>query len=914
LFLPSLHSQKNPNSVPQKLKKTTLQLSWEDGFQFAGYYAAKEKGFYREAGLDVELLRGSPSINPINIVLSGKAEFGVAASDIMLSRLKGKPIIALAAIFQHSPSIFISLKKSKIKTPKDLPGKKVMLAEKTQNAEFYAILNKEGIPNDSIMPVPYVSGLENLINGKIDVLDAYLTDQPFMLNKKDIPYNAIKPATYGIDFYGDCLFTKASILKTDPEKVKAFVNASIKGWEYAMKHQTEIIQLIKCKYKVKDSAKQLEFEATKMKELMLPDIVKIGHMNPDRWRHIARIFIKNENIPMKNGEVDSIIKDFTYLPYEKMDYSKVYFGILIASLIVIIALAYSYSLKKLISLKTKQLENEIANHKKTVKEKAALNEELKSLINRQEQIIDERASALKESESFYRTTINHLEDAILVVDSNLNITMFNNSLVELNKQYTKEIGNFTGMNIYEAFPFLPENVRKEYEDVFKAGKILRTKDEFPINSQKIVTETSKIPIIRDGKVQEIITVIRDITEEKENEDMIKASEANLSTIFESSESLIMSVDKNMKYIRFNKAYSETIFKIFNYEPQAGRYIFENTPPDRIKFWLPTFEKALKGEKLRYETPLKNGDEIRYYEFWLNPIIQEGDIKGFIAIINDVTARKKMEKEAEIRREQLIQADKMLSLGSLVAGVAHEINNPNNSIVMNVPMLQRAWASIKPIMDAYMEERGDFIVGGLPYSEMQTLIPSLLEGIKGGAERIKTIVSGLKDYARQDPGMPKEKVSLNEVIDKALIILSNKIKNSTRNLKVDLSDKNPLVLASSQKIEQVVINLLENACNALHDSNKKIEIKTDLNENNNTANIIIRDEGVGISASNLKYVQDPFFTTRRDSGGTGLGLSISSGIIKDYGGELHIESITGAGTNITVSMPAHIENGNSKENL
>jgi polar amino acid transport system substrate-binding protein len=207
------------------------------------------------------------------------------------------------------------------------------------------------------------------------------------------------------------------------------------------------------------------------------------------------------------------------------------------------------------------------------------------------------------------------------------------------------------------------------------------------------------------------------------------------------------------------------------------------------------------------------------------------------------------------------------------------------------------------MEKHMEELGDFSVGGLPYSEMRELLPSLLDGIKGGAERIKNIVSGLKDYARQDPGMPKKKVNINDVIDKALLIMSNKLKHSTRNLTVELSGAQPHVMASSQKIEQVVINLVENACNALQDESKKIEIKTNFDKEKNLAQIIIIDEGIGISSSNLKYVRDPFFTTRRDSGGTGLGLSISSGIIKDYGGELQMDSTMGVGTIVTVSFPA-----------
>ncbi|MFH7319109.1 response regulator [Desulfurivibrio sp. D14AmB] len=268
---------------------------------------------------------------------------------------------------------------------------------------------------------------------------------------------------------------------------------------------------------------------------------------------------------------------------------------------------------------------------------------------------------------------------------------------------------------------------------------------------------------------------------------------------------------------------------------------------------------------------------------------------------DIRARKLAEKEAEERRRQLIEADKMASLGILVAGVAHEINNPNNFIAMNAPILRRIWLDIKPILQDYRRTHGEFQMSGLPYSKMAEHVPELLEGIASGAERITKIVRNLNDYARQSAANMNQLFDLNQVVQAALTLLASPLKQATHHLEVDLAESLPPVRGNFQRAEQVAVNLLQNACQALAAPTAAIQVQT----TNEDGLIIlqVRDQGRGIPTRDLKRIQDPFFTTRRDSGGTGLGLSISAGIMEEHGGRLVFSSQPGQGTTARALFPA-----------
>lgn len=301
------------NSTGLSLEKVTMQLRWLHQFQFAGYYAARHKGFYREHGLDVDIIAGSPTRTPVDEVASGRAQYGEANSELLYHYLKGSPLVALAAVFQHSPSVLLTRKDSDIITPHQLAGKRVMMVGGSEDIDFLAMLANEGVKKEDLNIIPSSYNIQDLIAGKTDVFNAYLTNEPYYLLEQGVVAHAIKPINYGVDFYSDILFTSKDEIKNHPQRVKAFRKASLLGWEYAMTHKQEIIELILAEYGPVKSRNHLEFEAESMEDLILPTLIPVGNINPGRIQRMADLMVQFDLI-----EPGISLNDFIYDPDPKI--------------------------------------------------------------------------------------------------------------------------------------------------------------------------------------------------------------------------------------------------------------------------------------------------------------------------------------------------------------------------------------------------------------------------------------------------------------------------------------------------------------------------------------------------------------------------------------------------------------------
>ncbi|MGN7613832.1 response regulator [Magnetococcales bacterium HHB-1] len=273
-------------------EKITIQLKWFHQFQFAGFYAAKEKGFFLEEGLDVTLKQRNPKTSHIEDVLEGKAHYGVADAGLVLSRLQGKPVVLLSQIFQHSPLVFLTLKSSGIRTPYDLIGKRVMADLKgNSDAPLNAMLLKTLGHLNSVKIIPHSYQNQDLLHKKVDAMDGYLTDQPYWFEQRDHPVTIIDPRDYGIDFYGDNLFTIEEEIQNHPQRVKRVIRAVKRGWSYALEHTEEIIALILKKYDHRNlNRDHLRFEAVQTKNIILPQFIQIGTYESSRFQKMAEIY------------------------------------------------------------------------------------------------------------------------------------------------------------------------------------------------------------------------------------------------------------------------------------------------------------------------------------------------------------------------------------------------------------------------------------------------------------------------------------------------------------------------------------------------------------------------------------------------------------------------------------------------
>ncbi|WP_246038255.1 transporter substrate-binding domain-containing protein [Geomonas terrae] len=273
------------------------------------------------------------------------------------------------------------------------------------------------------------------------------------------------------------------------------------------------------------------------------------------------------------------------------------------------------------------------------------------------------------------------------------------------------------------------------------------------------------------------------------------------------------------------------------------------------------------------------------------------------LAREVAEKQEALEKLRMHQDQLVQADKMASLGVLVAGVAHEINNPNGLILLNLPRFEEVFRGSQPILDEYREQHGDFKLGRHSYDRLREELPHMLSETQDAAKRIKRIVTELKDFARRDSADLTELVDLNQCAQAALRLVENTVVKSAHDIAVNLSDVLPPVKGNSQRIEQVIVNLLLNASQSLEGSGKSVHVATRHDRFRDLVLLSVRDEGRGVEPEHLARLTDPFFTTKREEGGCGLGLSISAGIVKQHGGTLIFDSQPGFGTTVTMELPA-----------
>ena len=291
------------------MQKISLQLQWKHQFEFAGFYAAKQKGFYTDVGLDVSFKEYANGIDIVNDVLNKKSTYGTSYSDIVIDYLQGKPIVLVANFFKHSPLVIVT--QSDITLPSELKNKRVMGVEKSlKSAAFLMMFKDFDMDLNSFVNVPPSFSIKEFVDKKVDAMVAYTTNELYALNKAGIKYNVLNPSSYGTEYYDDNLFTSRDELINHPKRVKNFRDASIKGWAYALSHKEEIVKLILDKYNTQHkSYDALMFEARQIQKMMNPTLFKIGSISVRRLRMMAEDFIEMNLLP-KDVSLD--FSDFVY--------------------------------------------------------------------------------------------------------------------------------------------------------------------------------------------------------------------------------------------------------------------------------------------------------------------------------------------------------------------------------------------------------------------------------------------------------------------------------------------------------------------------------------------------------------------------------------------------------------------------
>ncbi|HJV67059.1 MAG TPA: PAS domain S-box protein [Geomonas sp.] len=499
-------------------------------------------------------------------------------------------------------------------------------------------------------------------------------------------------------------------------------------------------------------------------------------------------------------------------------------------------------------------------------------------------------AALAEREQFLSSIIDSIQDGITILDRELNIVRLN--------PVTRQVSGGradVGRKCYESFHGRGEpcNPCPSLETLQTGHNSRKT---FPVmrDSRELWLEISTFPLFDPARtsVTGVIEYIRDVTDKKRAEDALRESEERFHQIFaQNLDGILLFRADDQRIIDANpRAQELTGFTLAELK-ELSRASIINTSIE--------ISEAATGFQLEKGVCTRKDGSTLFVSVW-SQVITLADRSVVYCSLRDITHKICLEEEVRSSQAKLIHANKMASLGLLASSVAHEINNPNNCIAVNASMLTDVWRDAEPILRRCYEEHGEFRLRGLSYQQVRDFAPQLFNGITDSSRRISAIVDNMKNCVREDRSGLHGSIDLNKLVESASAMLWHHIHRHTDHFQVELQEGLPAARGNAQQIEQVIINLLVNALQALPDRGRGVFVSTSHEASSGAVLVTVRDEGAGIDEGDLQRLREPFFTTRE--GGTGLGLYISSAIIKEHGGSLDFRSEAGKGTTVTVEIP------------
>ncbi|MFA6100876.1 MAG: PAS domain S-box protein [Victivallaceae bacterium] len=620
-------------SAASKLDKVILQLKWKHQFQFAGYYAAVENGYYKDAGLDVTIVEAQPGLDPAEAVLSGKADFGIAGSSLALLREKGRPVVVLAAIFQHSPLVIMMKDDGAIADVRSLIGRKVMI--EPLSAEVMTYLQIENVNPDSLTMLPHSFDIKDLIENKVDAMTVYTTTEPYHLRKLKIPYKLFQPYTCGIDFYGDCLFTTENEIKLHPERVKAFREASLRGWKYAMDHPEDLITIIRQKYNRRLSREQLQFEAIEMRALINPNVIEIGYMNRSRWQHIVDTYKKAGQI-----SADIPLKDFIYTTAPFSFHQRPYYVAI--TLLALLAACIGFVAMRFRKFNV-ILKNEI-------------------------ELRDHAEKELKETRNILEAAFDQSPAGIIIADApDGRLRHFNKAARQILGSSEDEVA--IGMNSKQFTPgeqlLYQDGTKVKPEEGPLARAILHgesSSKEFisrQTNHDQHTVWVKAAPVLDDrGIIKAGIAVVLDITERRKAHLALQESEKRFKTMADNAPILLWMSGPDGLCTYFNRRWLEFTGRTLGQE--SGNGWIEGVHPEDHQHCLYTRTKAFNTRQsfvMEYRIRYNNGEYRWIMDSGVPRFNADGDFLGYIGTGTDITDRKIAEeelRESEIRFRQIAE--------------------------------------------------------------------------------------------------------------------------------------------------------------------------------------------------------------------------------------------------------------------
>jgi len=814
----------------KELKKITLQLSWFDQFQFAGYYMAKEKGFYEEVGLDVEILPFKFGIDIPKEVSDGQLDFAVGRETLILERTKDRNIVALYALFQATPLILISTKESGINNIEDFSNKKVMTTiDDSSEVSIKAMIISNKVKLENLEFLKHTHKIDDLINKKTDVISAYISKAPYELQKRGIEYNVFDPKKYGFDMYSDMLYTSENLINNDLNTVLLFKKASLKGWEYAYSNIEESANLIIDKYNSQNLKRnELIYEAKELRKLSYFNTSNLGEIKKDKIQRIYDLYNLMGLVP-KSIDLNKFVFDLNDLRNLTFsDNEKKYLEQRDIITMCVLPNAMPYSDIKdgkfvgFVADYIQLIENRIKKPIRLIE----TNDWSESLILSRNKKCDILSSAVRtdEREKYLNFTKSYLNIPLVLLTKNdtsfiNNISSLKNKKISIIKDYAlidslkskyKNIEFITVSNIDEGI--------KKILDGETYGHI----DNISTSWYKIQTKyLSKISI--SAKLDESM----DISIAVNNEDNI------LFGIFQKA---VLSIDELAKNEILNKWIFTEYKKEFDYS-----IIWKIS---LILFII--FVAVLYRQKL-----LKN----------INEKLQKAvdkKTKELKEINVQLEDRIKKEVEENLKKDRLLsQQQKMVSMGQMIENIAHQWRQPLSLITTNASGMKLK-KQINDLDDEFFYNTIDSILNTSKY--------------------LSNTIDDFRYFFK--PQKEKEEFYLENCCKKTIDLLSANLKEN--NIKIIHNISNIKICGYETELIQVLINILNNAKDALIsvENNERL-IFIDITKENGKAVIRIKDNAGGINPSIIEKVFEPYFTTKHQHQGTGIGLYMCQEIIHKH---------------------------------
>ncbi|HOS06114.1 MAG TPA: ATP-binding protein [Syntrophorhabdaceae bacterium] len=560
---------------------------------------------------------------------------------------------------------------------------------------------------------------------------------------------------------------------------------------------------------------------------------------------------------------------------------------------------------------------EISLKVSNVIERRELAAELEQYVGRLKELVYEKTRELERSKKRYEDYFKDAPTPMLISDFNGDIMKANRAFYRL-LQYPEDGSvhlNFVRDGLYEnpaIRPVLFDKLKKDgFVESLEVSLLDRNGLPIPVIASYIIIDVDGVPCVE--------SVYKDIRVRKELERRLIEHNENLernvrqrTLDLENQKDLLLKKNNELvaltEKLRLSKLRLQTLFKAI---PDTVAVIDanhnivmanRNSIGNKGKCYKKIFNQTKVCEDCHISKVFNEKSSVKlermidneYYLINAYPIYDSNNqVIGALEFSRVITKEKNME-------QQLLQADKLASLGQLVSGIAHEINNPNTFIKGNLIIIQEALSDMLPIIDRAFESDPSLKIARLNYEIFRQSIPVLVDDMVQGANRIKGIVDGLRKFAKKDEGLLNEQVNVNNIIESCLRLVDNQIKR-TSDVNVEFDPDLPEVIGNSQKLQQVVVNVLINASQAIDKPKGNIMVET-YRQNAEEIVVKIRDNGKGMDEKTLKQIFDPFFTSKRHHGGTGLGLSIAYGIIKEHKGRIDVESKPGLGTTFYIHLP------------